>query len=244
MRERDTNLGILYMNGQGVAQDYAEAARQFRVAAERGETGAMVDLGFLSDSGLGMPQDKATAAEWYRLAAERGDALGQNNLADMYLRGEGVAQSDALAREWFEKAAAQGNTGARIKLGYFVCERARGTTGCGEGVCVDFGGTDGGRFEGEGIFGAAGEGVDGGAVWPCEGEGAGIVVEAGTSENGAGVFALEIALSILACRGTKEGCPQRLKPFSFSVVTARLKPCHDAVEAVTHTLTKSFFKHG
>ena len=33
-------LGLIYLNGEGVAQDYAEAVKWFRRAAERGDAGA------------------------------------------------------------------------------------------------------------------------------------------------------------------------------------------------------------
>lgn len=34
------NLGLMYENGQGVAQDYQEAVRWYRLAAEQGNAGA------------------------------------------------------------------------------------------------------------------------------------------------------------------------------------------------------------
>ena len=39
------NLGVMYDNGQGVRQDYAEAARWYRKAAEQGNAKAQYNLG-------------------------------------------------------------------------------------------------------------------------------------------------------------------------------------------------------
>jgi len=41
------NLGFLYMNGRGVAQDYKKAAEWFRKAAEQGKEESQHNLGFL-----------------------------------------------------------------------------------------------------------------------------------------------------------------------------------------------------
>jgi TPR repeat protein len=42
-----TDIGVLYMNGQGVSQDYAEAMRWLRGAADRGVPDAQYDIGLL-----------------------------------------------------------------------------------------------------------------------------------------------------------------------------------------------------
>src|SRR3954454_1319801 len=58
--------------GQGVTQNYAEAARWFRKAAEQGNADAQNHLGVLYDHGKGVTQDHAEAARWFRKAAEQG----------------------------------------------------------------------------------------------------------------------------------------------------------------------------
>ena len=42
-----SNLGVMYYNGQGVAQDYGEAARLYRLAAQQGHADAQRALGIL-----------------------------------------------------------------------------------------------------------------------------------------------------------------------------------------------------
>lgn len=58
------NLGIIYREGLGVRQDYAEAARWFRLAAEQKHPKAQVELGIAHILGRGVPQDLAAAEEW------------------------------------------------------------------------------------------------------------------------------------------------------------------------------------
>ncbi len=62
----------MYDNGEGVPQDYAEAVKWYRLAAEQGDASAQYNLGIMYINGKGVPQDYAEAVKWYRLAAEQG----------------------------------------------------------------------------------------------------------------------------------------------------------------------------
>ena len=77
--EAQFNLGVIYDEGQGVPQDYAEAAKWYRMAAEQGDADAQFILGVMYDEGQGVPKDDTEAVKWYRLAAEQdilpGDVL-------------------------------------------------------------------------------------------------------------------------------------------------------------------------
>jgi hypothetical protein len=106
------DLGVLYDNGRGVAQDHAEAARWYRVAAEAGHAAAQNNLASLYRNGQGVPQDFAEAVKWYRRAADQGSAMAQNNLGVMYRDGLAVAKDDVRAHMWFNLSAAKGNQGA------------------------------------------------------------------------------------------------------------------------------------
>ena len=122
-----SNLGIIYYMGQGVAQDYAA---WYRRAAEQGDAQAQSNLGVMYYRGEGVAQDYAEAAVWYRRAAERGDAEAQFNLGVMYYRGEGVAQDHAEAAVWYRRAAEAGHANAQFNLGYMY--------NTGEGVAQDY----------------------------------------------------------------------------------------------------------
>ncbi len=58
-------------------QDYAEAAKWYRLAADQGDTGGQYNLGLMYARGQGVPQDDTEAVKWYRLATEQGFAEAQ-----------------------------------------------------------------------------------------------------------------------------------------------------------------------
>lgn len=110
-------LGLIYGNGQGAFQDYAKAAKWFRMAAEQGHTRAQYCLGVMNVEGLGMTKDEAEAIKWFRQSAENGDARGEFGLGMAYAEGIGVPQNDKEAAKWFLKSAKQGDAGAQHNLG-------------------------------------------------------------------------------------------------------------------------------
>ena len=90
--------GSCYANGQGVAQDDAEALRWFRLAAEQGFAAAQFNLGFMYANGRGVAQDDAEALRWYHLAAEQGVAEAQRNLGGMYANGRDGARDEQVGQ--------------------------------------------------------------------------------------------------------------------------------------------------
>jgi hypothetical protein len=61
----------MYDDGEGVAQDYAEAVRLYRLAAEQGYARAQIDLGLMYGIGEGVTQDHDEEVRWLGLAAEQ-----------------------------------------------------------------------------------------------------------------------------------------------------------------------------
>jgi hypothetical protein len=102
-------LGVLYAQGDGVAQNYPSAASWFRKAASGGIVNAE-DLAALYGRGLVTPQDFVVAAYWYRNAAERGVEAAAMMLALLYERGQGVEASPIDAYAWYRAAARRGDT--------------------------------------------------------------------------------------------------------------------------------------
>jgi uncharacterized protein len=49
--EAQYNLGVMYGNGNGVVQDYAEAVKWYRLAAEQGNAKAQNNLGVMYEYG-------------------------------------------------------------------------------------------------------------------------------------------------------------------------------------------------
>ena len=111
-------LGDDYYYGRnGKTQDYTEAVKWYRKAAEQGNADAQCNLGWMYSTGRGVTQSDEEAVKWYRKAAEQGDATAQNNLGLKYANGRGVTQSDEEAVKWYRKAAEQGNADAQCKIG-------------------------------------------------------------------------------------------------------------------------------
>ena len=95
--ESDFQRGVQFAEGAGVEQDYSEAARFYRQAAQAGYAPAQYNLAYLYKQGLGVERDLKQAAIWYRKAADQGDAEAQNNLGTLYATGQGVRRNDAAA---------------------------------------------------------------------------------------------------------------------------------------------------
>ena len=104
-----SQLGFMYVQGEGVPQDDAQAVSWFLKAAEQGNAAAQTALGVIYEEGKGVPQDYVQAVSWYRKAAEQGDAKGQSLLGFMYALGQGVPKNPVIAYALFNIAGAQGN---------------------------------------------------------------------------------------------------------------------------------------
>lgn len=104
-----TMLGIMYLQGQGVAQDLALAARWLRAAAAQGNAQAQYRLALMHLAGDGVTQDPTTAAGLLRAAAEQGLPQAQVNLAAMLYQGIGVTRDLRLSYLYAALAARQGD---------------------------------------------------------------------------------------------------------------------------------------
>ena len=112
-----TDLGLMYDTGEGVAQDYAEAIKWYRLAAAQGYAWAQTDLGAMYARGHGVTQDYIEAVRLFRISAAQGNANAQTSLGAMYESGHGVTQDYAEAIKWYRLAAAQGYARAQANLG-------------------------------------------------------------------------------------------------------------------------------
>jgi len=115
-------LGTAYRAGDGVARDFIEAARWFRMAAEQGNVEAQRSLAYILTQDESI-RDYPEALKWYRKSAERGELVSQ------YMTGylitykiQGARQDNVEAVEWFRKAAEQGHAAAQINLGFAFFE--------------------------------------------------------------------------------------------------------------------------
>jgi hypothetical protein len=111
-----SNLGVMYHNGEGLKQDTARAFLLYSLAAKQGHANAQFNLGLMYALGDSIPQDYSKAVKWWHLAAEQGHAGAQSNLGNRYSRGQGVQQDHAKALRWWRLAAVQGNPKAQYNL--------------------------------------------------------------------------------------------------------------------------------
>ena len=91
----------MYSKGQGVVQDYAEAVRWYRLAAQQGYARAQYNLGFMYSNGQGVVQDYVKAHSWYNLSAIKGDADAVKNrdIVAKRMTAQQIAEAQKLARD-------------------------------------------------------------------------------------------------------------------------------------------------
>lgn len=94
------NLGVMLDTGRGLAQDFAQAAHWYRLAARQGHAAAQFNLGGLYYEGQGVARDLVRASVWFSLAAVAGfdgAARNRNGVAGM-LKPENLTRAQALIR--------------------------------------------------------------------------------------------------------------------------------------------------
>ena len=95
------NLGFIYHNGFGVAQNYTEAVRWFRAAAEQGLAIAQHNLGLMYNDGLGVPQNFKKAHVWCNIAAANGaeGAAENRNAIAAQMTAQQISEAQSLAQQ-------------------------------------------------------------------------------------------------------------------------------------------------
>jgi TPR repeat protein len=94
-------LGTMYENGKGTTQDYSEAMKLYRLAADhQGYPAPLYALGSMYAKGRGVAPDNIHAYAWYSIAASSGDYVGtmlRDGLAKKMTPAE-IAQAQELAK--------------------------------------------------------------------------------------------------------------------------------------------------
>lgn len=106
-------VGLTYeqgiADGRGVAKDYAEAVKWFRLAADQGDADGQYSLGISYWMSEGVLQDYAQAHMWFNLAAAGYDASETEKRATSIryrdeiatrMTADQIAEAQRLAREW------------------------------------------------------------------------------------------------------------------------------------------------
>ncbi len=108
------HIGLMYLNGYGVARNAKRAAAEFAKAAAAGDTGAQYWLAYCYEHGIGLPQDEEAALAWYHAAAGGDD---ESSAAAMTAVGRlNEADDKAAAMVWYRRAAAAGDKEAANAL--------------------------------------------------------------------------------------------------------------------------------
>jgi TPR repeat protein len=115
--QAQAQLGDLYLKGEAVTNSYVEAAKWFRLSAEKNNAEGKLGLGQLYEAGQGgVPRDQAQAVKLYREAADQGLAGAQYTMGFLYEAGRGVPANQPEATKWYLKAAEQGEPLAQFDL--------------------------------------------------------------------------------------------------------------------------------
>lgn len=109
-------IGARYTEGRGVKNDFAEAAKWYRLSADKGFALAQYRLANFLEKGTGVAPNISEAKRYYEMAANAGNASAMHNLAVIYASGKDGAQDYAKAVEWFTKASEYGVSDSQFNL--------------------------------------------------------------------------------------------------------------------------------
>ena len=95
----------MYYASASAVQNFDEAARWFRKAANQGDAKAQFYLGVMYAAGQSVPQNFVQAHVWSNLAATKGNRQAPKTLTLIAKRmtPAQIAEAQRLAREWLAK---------------------------------------------------------------------------------------------------------------------------------------------
>lgn len=101
-RNAQFNLGLMYLDGQGVPQDFEQAADWLRKSARKGFVKAQHDLGEMLATGKGVKKDYVEAHMWLNLCAASGNATcaAHRDLLAKKMKPAAVAEAQRRASQW------------------------------------------------------------------------------------------------------------------------------------------------
>jgi TPR repeat protein len=92
----------MYAEGQGVAQDFAQAIIWYEKAAAQGDPDAQCILGEMYADGQGVTQDDVQAYKWFSLAGSCGieEAMAALEELETIMTKAQIAEAQKLAEKW------------------------------------------------------------------------------------------------------------------------------------------------
>ena len=137
--EAALELGLAYVNGSGVAKNFAEGAKWLSKAAEQNNALAQYNLAVCYAKGLGKRKNLAQACQWFLKAAQQNNPEAQYNLGFYYLNGGvGVRRDYVQAYKWIALAAAQGDRDAQSNLAFLEERMTRNAIAQGQALVREF----------------------------------------------------------------------------------------------------------
>ncbi|WP_320200980.1 peptidoglycan-binding protein [Agrobacterium sp. rho-13.3] len=109
-------IGARYTDGRGVAADRAEAAKWYKLSADRGLAPAQYRLGNMYEKANGVERNLTEAKRYYQLAADQGNAGAMHNLAVLLASDAAGAPDFKAAGDWFIKASNLGVRDSQFNL--------------------------------------------------------------------------------------------------------------------------------
>jgi|GEM_PF-1304086 len=117
-------VGLLFLNGNGVEQDDAQALFWINQAANARVPFAQYVLGFMTQHGRGMPADPIAAVVLYEQAANEGIIPAQTALGNLFAYGaDGISIDYDIADRWYAQAMQNGDASAMNAYAWSVVVR-------------------------------------------------------------------------------------------------------------------------
>ncbi|WP_052699182.1 tetratricopeptide repeat protein [Hyphomicrobium sp. 99] len=118
-------LGRCYERGWGVPVDFAEAARSYRLAADKQDHWAQFNLANLLVKGVGVARDYRAALALLLRSARRDNAKAMNMLGRFREEGWDVQAKPSSAMRWYRRAAERGCFRGQFHLSRYLCRAGR-----------------------------------------------------------------------------------------------------------------------
>lgn len=121
------NLGMMYLNGEYVAQNRAIAFKLFKKSSAK-HAQAKDNMAKSYENGWGVKKSMKNAIRYYREAGDAGYILGWIHLAELYENGRSVPKNLDEAVKWYIKAAEKNSPtarGALLRLGRLPARLAK-----------------------------------------------------------------------------------------------------------------------
>lgn len=118
--EAQNNVGHMYEEGFGVAQNYATAMEWYRQAAASNLAEAEHNIGLLYNNGYGVAQNFIEAVKWFKLAAAKDLKESEYMLGLAYQSGNGAALDYAEARKLFLRSAKKNYPASQMMYAFML----------------------------------------------------------------------------------------------------------------------------